>query len=86
MESIIESFGVFYETRILSYINTLINYPIKILALLIDLAIVSYLLYKLIKMIKGTRAVQLIKGIAVLLVANVLSEFFSLNVLHYILN
>lgn len=86
MESIIESFGAFYETRILSYINTLINYPIKILALLVDLAIVSYLLYKLIKMIKGTRAVQLIKGIAVLLVANVLSEFFSLNVLHYILN
>ena len=86
MESILESLSVFYETRILSYINTLINYPIKILALIIDLAIVSYLLYKLIKMIKGTRAVQLIKGIAVLLVANVLSEFFSLNVLHYILN
>lgn len=86
MESILESLSVFYETRILSYINTLINYPIKILALIIDLAIVSYLLYKLIKMIKGTRAVQLIKGIAVLLVANVLSEFFSLNVLHYMLN
>ena len=86
MESILKSFSVFYETKILNYINTLIDYPIKILALIIDLAIVSYLLYKLIKMIKGTRAVQLIKGIAVLLVANVLSEFFSLNVLHYMLN
>lgn len=86
MESILESFSVFYETRILSYVNTLIDYPIKILALILDLAIVTYLLYKLIKMIKGTRAIQLIKGIAVLLVANVLSEFFSLNVLHYILN
>lgn len=86
MESILESFGVFYETKILNYINTLINYPIKILALLVDLGIVLYLLYRLIKMIKGTRAIQLIKGIAVLLMANVLSEFLSLNILHYILN
>lgn len=86
MESIIQSFSVFYETKILNYINTLIDYPIKILTLLVDLAIVSYLLYKLIKMIKGTRAIQLIKGIAVLLIANVISEFFSLNILHYILN
>lgn len=86
MESILESFKIFYETRILGYINTLIDYPIKILALVVDLSIVFYLLYKLIKMIKGTRAMQLIKGIAVLLIANVLSEFFSLNILHYILN
>lgn len=86
MESIFESFKIFYETKILGYINTLIDYPIKILALVVDLMIVFYLLYKLIKMIKGTRAIQLIKGIAVLLVANILSEFFSLNILHYILD
>lgn len=86
MESILESFKIFYETKILGYINTMIDYPIKILALIVDLAIVIYLLYKLVKAIKGTRAVQLIKGIAVLLVANVLSEFLSLKVLHYILN
>ena len=86
MNSILESFKVFYETKILGYINMMLEYPIKLLALVIDLAIVFYLLYKLIKMIKGTRAVQLIKGIAVLLIANVLSEFLSLNILHYILN
>ena len=86
MNSILESFKVFYETKILGYINMMVEYPIKLLALAVDLAIVFYLLYKLIKMIKGTRAVQLIKGIAVLLIANVLSEFLSLNILHYILN
>ena len=85
MNSILESFKVFYETKILGYINMMVEYPIKLLALAVDLAIVFYLLYKLIKMIKGTRAVQLIKGIAVLLIANVLSEFLSLNILHYIL-
>ena len=86
MNSILESFKVFYETKILGYINMMVEYPIKLLALAVDLAIVFYLLYKLIKMIKGTRAVQLIKGIAVLLIAHVLSEFLSLNILHYILN
>ena len=86
MNSILESFKVFYETKIFGYINMMLEYPIKLLALVIDLAIVFYLLYKLIKMIKGTRAVQLIKGIAVLLIANVLSDFLSLNILHYILN
>ena len=86
MESIIKSFELFYNTKIMGYINTLIEYPIKILALTIDVTIVVYLIVKLIKMIKGTRAIQLIKGVAFLLIANVLSEFFSLNILHYILN
>lgn len=86
METIIQSFNLFYETKILGYIQMLGAYPGKIIALVVDLAIVIYLLYKLIKLIKGTRAVQLIKGIAVLLIANVLSEFFSLDILHYILN
>lgn len=86
MESIFESFKLFYETRILGYINTLIDYPIKILALAVDLTIVIYLVYKLAKMIKGTRAVQLIKGIAILIAVTILSDFFSLNILHYLLS
>lgn len=86
MESILKSFEAFYDAKILGYINTLYEYPIKILALLIDITIVIYLLVKLVKMIKGTRAVQIIKGVTVLIIANVLSEFFSLSILHYILN
>ena len=86
MESIFNSIQMFYDTKILGYFNTLADYPIKILALLVDLAIVFYLVMKLIRMIKGTRAVSLFKGIAVLLIANVLSDFLSLNILHYILN
>lgn len=86
MESIFKSFEAFYDAKILGYINTLYDYPIKILALLVDIIIVVYLIVKLVKMIRGTRAVQIIKGVAVLLIANVLSEFFSLNILHYILN
>lgn len=86
MKSILKSFEIFYSTKILGYINTLVDYPVKILALIVDLTIVFYLIMKLIKMIKGTRALQLLKGVALLIIANALSEFFSLNVLHYILN
>lgn len=86
MRSILESINLFYETNIVSYFNTLMQYPIKIVALLIDLFIVGYLIFMLVKMVKGTRAVVLLKGIAVLVITTALSKFLSLNLLHYILS
>lgn len=86
MRPVFESMKIFYETRVLSYINTLLAYPIKIIILLIDIALVGYLIYKLIKIVKDTRAMQLIKGIAVLILITALSDFLSLNILNYILN
>ncbi|MGQ9558123.1 MAG: diadenylate cyclase CdaA [Desulfurispora sp.] len=52
---------------------------------IIDIAIVTYVLYRLTLLIKGTRAVQLLKGIAVLLVATALSSLFKLYTLHWLL-
>lgn len=86
MNSILESFKVFYETRVLAYVNTLLEYPIKIVVLLVDLAIVSYIIYKCWKLLKGTRAIQLIKGIIILVFATAVSDFLSLNILHYLLS
>lgn len=86
MNEIFESFGIFYETRVLNYINTLLAYPIKIVILLIDISIVVFLVYKVIKIMRGTRAIQLIKGVAVLIVATAISEFLSFKILHYILS
>ena len=86
MESIIESIKLFYETNIVGYFNLLMEYPIKIVALIVDLLLVGWLLSKLIKMVKGTRAMLLIKGIAVLIIATAASDFLSLNILHYILS
>lgn len=86
MGSIIELIEAFYETRVLSYFNTLLAYPIKFILLIIDILIVAYLILKVIKMLKGTRAMQLLKGIALLLIITALSEFLSLNILHYMLS
>lgn len=86
MNSILESFKIFYETRVLAYVNTLLEYPIKIVVLLVDLAIVSYIIYKCWKLLKGTRAIQLIKGIIILVFATAVSDFLSLNILHYLLS
>ncbi|MBQ6860553.1 MAG: diadenylate cyclase CdaA [Clostridia bacterium] len=86
MDYIIESVKLFYETHVVSYFNTLAENPIKILALLIDIVIVLYLFMWLVKMLKGTRAMSLLKGIIFLMIATALSDFLSLRILHYILS
>lgn len=52
---------------------------------IIDIAIVAFVTYRLMLLIKGTRAVQLLKGVAVLVVATAASSFFQLYTLQWIL-
>lgn len=52
----------------------------------IDIAVVAVVLYQLLMLIKGTRAVQLLKGIAVLLIISNLSEFLHLNTIRWLLD
>ena len=52
---------------------------------IVDIAIVAILTYNLIKLIRETRALQLVKGIAILFLAMQLSSFFRLTTLNYIL-
>ena len=86
MGSILESINLFYETKVVGYFNMLAEYPIKIVALIVDLFLVGYLLFVFVRMLKGTRALSLLKGIAILVIAIALSDFFSLHILHYILS
>lgn len=53
---------------------------------LIDIAIVSYVFYRGIVLIRGTRAVQLLKGIIFLLVVTGLSRILHLQALYWLLN
>jgi len=60
--------------------------PLEILRSFVDISIVSYLIYKLIQLVKETRAWQLVKGIIVILIVAMLSELLKLRTLAYILN
>ncbi|MBQ7792749.1 MAG: diadenylate cyclase CdaA, partial [Clostridia bacterium] len=52
---------------------------------IVDIIIVAFLIYKVAKFFQGTRAVQVLKGIVVLMVCVQLSEIFKLNTVNYIL-
>ncbi|WP_127531604.1 diadenylate cyclase CdaA [Paenibacillus kobensis] len=52
----------------------------------IDIVIVSYIIYKLILLVRGTRAVQLLKGIFVLVATWALSTWLDLGTLKWLMN
>ncbi|HBT48018.1 MAG TPA: TIGR00159 family protein [Peptococcaceae bacterium] len=58
---------------------------IDVLRLIVDIAIVSYVIYRFLLLIRGTRAVQLLKGLAMLVVASVVAEKLQLTVINWIL-
>ena len=89
MGSILSNFlDMIKGTSISNYFNTMFAYPIKAVFSIIDIAIVCFLIYKGYKIVKNTRAMQLIKGILVLVVLNFLSSknVFDLYFLHSILD
>ncbi|MDF2714117.1 MAG: YbbP [Paenibacillus sp.] len=53
---------------------------------IIDILIVSYVIYQLILLVRGTRAIQLLKGIVVVVLAWALSIWFNLNTLQWMMN
>ncbi|WP_028274704.1 diadenylate cyclase CdaA [Atopococcus tabaci] len=53
---------------------------------LLDIAIVAFVINQLMKIVKGTRAVQLLKGIGVILLIKFASSFFELRTTEYIVD
>ncbi len=52
---------------------------------IIDIVLVAYVMYQLMRIVSGTKAAQIIKGIAILLIIFFISDFFQLNSLNFIL-
>ncbi len=75
----------FYKDNIVSYIKSLQGNPFELITLILDLAIVIFLLYCFFKVVKGSRAWQLIKGIVLLIIATWASGLFNLKILNWIL-
>lgn len=73
--------------KILSVLENIKGYlPLIRLADLLDVAIVAYLVYKLLSLVKSTRAANILKGVAIFLAALWLSSKLNLRVVNYILS
>ena len=71
--------------KVVEYLKSLPQNPLRIVALIIDIGIVVFLIVKLVKLIQGTRALQLLKGIIFLIIVTIISGILELNILNYIL-
>lgn len=75
----------FYKENIVEYIKSLQTNPFELITFIIDITLVVFLLYCFFKIVKGSRAWQLIKGIALLIIATWASGLLNLKILNWIL-
>ena len=74
-------FKEFWTTNFNYYVQN----PWSIVALIIDIIIVVFLISSMIKILKGSRAMQLVKGILFLILITWLSSIFRLKILNSLL-
>lgn len=81
---------MFSGIRLNDLFNTIAGYvgfrdPLSIIRAVVDIGIVSYLIYKLIFLARETRAWQLIKGVLFIIVAAYVSQLLGLRTIEFIL-
>lgn len=84
-DNFLANINTYYQDHIVSYINELYQYPIKLVPLVLDLAIVLFLIYKFFFITKDSRIIQLIKGIFIYILITTLSSLLQLTIINYIL-
>ena len=85
IENLINTISQFIQVNVIAYLNELYQYPVKLISLILDLTIVIYLVYKFGKSVKRSRVGQLLKGIALFIVAVAVSDLLNLRILNFIL-
>lgn len=75
----------FYQENIVAYLKNLNQNPFELITIVLDLAIVLFLFYCFFRIVKGSRAWQLLKGIALLIIVTWASSLFNLKILNAIL-
>ena len=83
--NLLANFNTYYQEHIVSYLNELYQYPIKLIPHVIDITIVIFLVYKFFKMSRNSRAMQLVKGILLYIVITALSSIFQVTIINYFL-
>ena len=74
------------KENLLTYVQIYQENPLKFITFIVDIAIVVFLAYHILKIFKESRAWQLIKGIALVIIATWLSDLLNLHILNYILS
>ncbi len=67
-------------------LETLTQLSITAIAQVIDVVLVAYVVYRALKLVRGTRAWRILGGIIIFVIALFLSDFFQLHTLHWILD
>ncbi|NSW91324.1 MAG: TIGR00159 family protein [Firmicutes bacterium] len=80
-----------YKINIKDLFNNFAGYvgitgPLSVIRAIVDIGLVTYVIYKVIILVRETRAWQLIKGIIFILIAAELSKLLKLNTIAYILS
>ena len=75
-----------FLSNIGSFFSNLISSPWLLLLDILDIAILSLMIYYVLKFIKDTRAAQLLKGIIILIALLYISQLLKLTGTHFILN
>lgn len=84
-KSISDSWISFYNENILSKFQNLAENPFGLFTTILDIVIVVFLLYCFFKVVRGSRAWQLIKGIAFFIIITWVSSLLNLKILNSIL-
>ncbi len=72
---------------VFSYITNFLglNGPLDIIRLIIEISLISYVVYKGIQLVRETRALQLVKGLLFILIFSKFSEVLGLKTIAYLL-
>ena len=81
LDNPIIEFKDFWANTFAQYIQN----PWSIITLVIDIVIVAFLISAMVKILKGSRAMQLVKGIIFLILITWVSSIFNLTILNYLL-
>lgn len=78
------NFKDFFQ-NLTSYFTDIYYNPLKLIIMILDLAIVIFIIYKFVKSARHSRVWQLLKGIVLIILATILSDVLDFRILNYIL-
>ena len=70
---------------LIKYLNSLLTSPFELIMFIVDIILVLFIAVKFFQFVKGTRALQLLKGILFLIIATMITSLLELRILNFIL-